>query len=207
MSTYRLPMFPLGSVLFPTMVLPLHIFEPRYRALVADCLAGEREFGVCLIERGFEVGGDDERTAVGTVAQIVDAQEYPDGRWALAAVGTRRIRVVSWLPDDPYPIAEVEDWIDEPPAESLAGERNALVEDLRRLLLKQAELGEPAPAVDTEIDADPTLTSYQVATLSPLGPFDRQQVLSVASTAERIALLRSLLGDAGEVLEARLRMR
>ena len=52
-------MFPLGSVLFPTMVLPLHIFEERYRALVTDCLAGEQEFGVCLIERGFEVGGGD----------------------------------------------------------------------------------------------------------------------------------------------------
>ena len=76
-----LPMFPLGSVLFPTMVLPLHIFEERYRALVADCLAGEQEFGVCLIERGFEVGGGDERTAVGTVAQIIDAKQFDDGRF------------------------------------------------------------------------------------------------------------------------------
>lgn len=201
-----LPMFPLGSVLFPTMVLPLHVFEPRYRALVADCLAGDQEFGVCLIERGFEVGGGDERTAVGTVAQIVDAQRFDDGRWALAAVGTRRFKVVDWLPDDPYPRALVEDWIDEPLTEDLSADRNALVESLRRVLMSQADLGEPAPPVDVEIDADPTLACYQVATLSPLGPFDRHQVLATATTPERIALLRTLLGETLEVLEARRRL-
>ena len=199
-------MFPLGSVLFPTMVLPLHIFEERYRALVTDCLAGEQEFGVCLIERGFEVGGGDERTAVGTVAQIVDAQQFDDGRWAIAAVGTRRFKVVEWLDDDPYPRAMVEDWIDLPLDDDLSTERNEVVEALRRVLAKMAELGEPAPPVDTEIDADPTLASYQVATLSPLGPFDRQQVLATPETAERIALLRGLLGDSLEVLEARQRL-
>src|SRR5439155_458702 len=63
-----LPMFPLGTVLFPFVVLPLHVFEPRYRALTRDCLAGSGEFGVVLIERGLEVGGGDERFPVGTVA-------------------------------------------------------------------------------------------------------------------------------------------
>ena len=205
-SPQPLPMFPLGSVLFPTMVLPLHVFEERYRALVADCLGGEKEFGVCLIERGFEVGGGDERTAVGTVAQIVDAQRFDDGRWAIAAVGTRRFKVIDWLPDDPYPRAIVEDWIDEQPTDDLRAERNDLVEALRRVLVNMSELGEPAPPVDTEIDADPTLASYQVATLSPLGPFDRQQVLATPTTGDRIALLLSMLGDTNEVLEARLRL-
>lgn len=201
-----LPMFPLGSVLFPTMVLPLHIFEDRYRALVTDCLAGEQEFGVCLIERGFEVGGGEERTAVGTVAQIVDAQQFDDGRWAIAAVGTRRFKVVDWLPDDPYPRALVEDWIDEPLTGDLGTERNEVVEALRRVLAKMAELGDPAPPVDTDIDADPTLASYQVATLSPLGPFDRQRILSTPTTGERIDRLRALLSDELEVLEARQRL-
>ena len=201
-----LPMFPLGSVLFPTMVLPLHIFEERYRALVADCLAGEQEFGVCLIERGFEVGGGDERTAVGTVAQIIDAKQFDDGRWAIAAVGTRRFKVVEWLPDDPYPRAVVEDWIDEPLTDDLSSERNEVVEALRRVLTKLADLGQPAPPVDTEIDADPTLASYQVATLSPLGAYDRQQVLATPQTAERIERLQRLLADELEVLEARQRL-
>ena len=201
-----LPMFPLGSVLFPTMVLPLHIFEERYRALVADCLAGEQEFGVCLIERGFEVGGGDERTAVGTVAQIIDAKQFDDGRWAIAAVGTRRFKVVEWLPDEPYPRALVEDWIDEPLTSDLSAERNEVVEALRRVLTKMVELGQPAPPVDTEIDADPTLASYQVATLSPLGAYDRQQVLATPATPERIERLRRLLGEELEVPEARQRL-
>ena len=116
----ELPMFPLGGVLFPSMVLPLHVFEPRYRALVRDCLDGDGEFGVVLIERGSEVGGDDVRTDVGTMAHILQAEELDDGRWVVAAVGTRRLRVRSWLPDDPYPRAAVDDWPDAPPASDLS---------------------------------------------------------------------------------------
>ena len=106
----ELPMFPLGSVLFPSLVAA----AARVRAALprpgrTHCsTASSREFGVVLIERGSEVGGGDVRTDVGTVARIVEAAELPDGRWALAAVGVRRIRVVEWLPDDPYPRAEVE---------------------------------------------------------------------------------------------------
>src|SRR3954447_12098654 len=102
-----LPMFPLGSVLLPSVFLPLHVFEPRYRALTEHCLAGEREFGVVLIERGSEVGGGDVRSPVGTVARILEAVQFDDGRWALGVVGTRRVRVTAWLDDDPYPRAEV----------------------------------------------------------------------------------------------------
>ena len=108
-----MPMFPLGAVLFPGGVLPLHVFEPRYRRLVQDLLDGEPEFGVTLIEKGSEVGGGDQRSAVGTVARLVRVAEMPDGRYAIVSVGVRRIRVVRWLEDDPYPRAEVEDWPDD----------------------------------------------------------------------------------------------
>jgi len=96
------PMFPLGTVLVPGMVLPLHVFEPRYRQMVDDCMAADRTFGVVLIERGSEVGGGDVRTDIGTRAGIVRAEQQPDGRWGLIAVGLRRIRVDRWLPDAPY---------------------------------------------------------------------------------------------------------
>src|SRR5215204_4326060 len=97
-----LPMFPLGSVLLPGAVLPLHVFEDRYRELVRDCLAApEHEFGVTMIERGSEVGGGDQRSNVGTVARMAQVAELADGRYALVCIGTRRIRVVAWLPDDP----------------------------------------------------------------------------------------------------------
>ena len=117
-----LPMFPLGTVLFPHAALPLHIFEERYRALVETCLRGDGRFGVVLIERGYEVGGGDARFGVGTIARIVEAARTPDGRYLLATVGTDRFRIKKWLDDDPFPRAEI-DVIDEPkrvPADAAA---------------------------------------------------------------------------------------
>ncbi len=96
-----MPMFPLGTVLFPHAALPLHLFEDRYRELAETCLRGDGRFGVVLIERGFEVGGGDQRFAVGTVARIVEAARTPDGRYLLATVGTERFRVKNALDDDP----------------------------------------------------------------------------------------------------------
>src|SRR5829696_8282280 len=117
-----MPMFPLGTVLLPSVALPLHVFEARYRALVHDCLEGENRFGVVLIERGSEVGGGDVRSNVGTVAQIVEAARFDDGRYALVAVGRERIRVARWLDDQPYPRADVEVWDDATPEADLARE-------------------------------------------------------------------------------------
>jgi hypothetical protein len=106
-------MFPLGTVLFPYAVLPLRVFEPRYRVMTRRCLDGDREFGVVLIERGSEVGGGDVRFGVGTIARIVQVAETPDGGYALATVGLRRFRVIRWLTDDPFPQAEI-DLFEEP---------------------------------------------------------------------------------------------
>ena len=83
----RLPMFPLSAVLFPHASMPLHVFEPRYRVLMRDCLAGDARFGIVLIERGSEVGGGDERSALGTRGVITEAAELPDGRWVLEVRG------------------------------------------------------------------------------------------------------------------------
>ncbi|MEL6986015.1 MAG: LON peptidase substrate-binding domain-containing protein, partial [Actinomycetota bacterium] len=78
-----MPQFPLRSVLFPSMVLPLHVFEPRYRTMVHDLLEGDGRFGVVMIDRGSDTGGQDQRSSFGTVARIVESEEYPDGRWGL----------------------------------------------------------------------------------------------------------------------------
>ena len=109
-----LPMFPLGTVLFPYGLLPLHVFEPRYRVMIRHVMDGDHEFGVVLIERGSEVGGGDVRFDTGTIARVVQAAELPDGGYALATVGMSRVRVTRWLPDDPYPHAEVVALADEP---------------------------------------------------------------------------------------------
>jgi len=200
----ELPMFPLGTVLFPSMFLPLHVFEPRYRELTRRCLDGDREFGVVLIARGSEVGGDDVRTDVGTVARILEAEELPDGRWVIGAVGTRRVRVRAWLPDAPYPLAEVDDWDDEGASDHLAGALGDAVGALRRVLALKAELGEPAVDATIELTDDPVIGSYQVAAVAPFGPLDQQALLAASGPAERLARAQALLDEEELFLRTRL---
>lgn len=199
-------MFPLGTVLLPFAHLPLHIFEPRYRALVKDVLAGDGEFGVVLIERGQEVGGGDVRFGVGTVAKIVQTAELPDGRWLLDAVGTERFRITEWLPDDPYPLAMIEPLDDElADADTEAEARRTAVERLlRQVLALQVELGFPAPSAIRTLDEDPAVAGFEAALLSPIGPMDTQKVLEAPSIADRLAVLETLLTEAREFLSNRI---
>jgi uncharacterized protein len=199
-----MPMFPLGSVLFPSLVLPLHIFEPRYRALVRDVLAGSREFGVCLIERGAEVGGDDVRTDVGTVARVHEATELPDGRWAVVAIGTRRIRVTRWLPDDPYPRAEVEDHPDPAPTAEDDARLAPVVTRLRNALAKAGELGDTRTPATIELADDTVVASHQASALAPIATIDQHALLAAPTVGERLARLDDLLADAVVLLDLRL---
>lgn len=197
-------MFPLGSVLVPTMVLPLHVFEPRYRALMRDVLDGDGEFGVCLIERGHEVGGGDVRTDIGTVAKVHEATELPDGRWAVVAVGDRRLRVTRWLDDDPYPRAEV---VDHPEPPTDAGELDclpAVVALLRNALARSAEAGDQVPPATVALSEDPVTASHQIAALAPIATIDRHALLAADTVGARLARLEVLLGDALELLDLRL---
>jgi Lon protease-like protein len=197
-SPVVMPMFPLGTVLFPHALLPLHVFEPRYRLMTQRVLRGEREFGVVLIERGSEVGGGDTRFDVGTVAQVVRAQELPDGGYALATVGMRRIRVTRWLDDDPFPQAEVVDLAETSSADDAAQRARALgalatVSELhRRIDPRLPEL----PAIDEA----PAQASYEIAALAPIGPLDAQRVLEAANPRTRLALLADLLDDHARML-------
>ncbi len=189
-------MFPLGSVLFPGAVLPLHVFEPRYRQLVQDCLAGEAEFGVVLIERGSEVGGGDIRAMVGAVARMVEVTETPDGRYGVVAVGVRRVRVNTWLPEEIYPQADVDEWPDDDPLDAYEDRLAEVVGQLRRVLALRAELGEPVAAATSELADDPVLASYHAAALAPLGPADQYELLVAPGPDSRLQLLREMLDDA-----------
>ena len=198
----ELPMFPLGTVLFPYAVLPLHVFEPRYRLMTKRVLEGDQEFGVVLIERGSEVGGGDVRFHTGTLARVVRAQEMPDGRYALTTAGIRRLRVTQWLPDDPYPRAEVEpipelNGADAPGARARMVEAFVGVVELARRI--DARVAEP-PA----FDVDPARAAYEAAALAPMGPLDAQRVLEADDTTTRLAVLAELLDDQAEQLRARL---
>lgn len=200
-----LAMFPLQSVLVPGSLLSLHVFEDRYKALVDRCLAADEDFGVVLISRGSEVGGEDQRTSVGTRAAIVRAEQVPDGRWALVAVGTERIRVDAWLPDDPHPIAEVAAWPDPEPVEDQTHHLLATGDHLARVLALHRKLGDPGPAPVAEVGpGSASLASHRLAALAPVGPLDRQRLLAAPDVPARLDLLDDLLADDEAVCRARL---
>lgn len=207
----RFPMFPLGNVALPGELVPLTVFEPRYRRLVLDCLAAESPaFGTALIERGHEVGGGDQRASIGTAAVIRTVAPLGQGRFNLVAAGVRRITVLEWLADDPYPRADVEDWPDA--AVEPGDERAAVAASVAELagrvpavvtLAARVAAAAPARPRPLELSEDLTVASYQLAAAVPLGPADRFRVLQAPSIAARLAILRHAFDD----VEAGLRFR
>lgn len=201
---FELPMFPLGSVLVPSAFLSLHVFEPRYRALARHCMDGDRRMGVVLIERGSEVGGGDVRFDVATRATIADAVELDDGRWVMVLVGEDRVRVRRWLPDDPYPRAEVALCEDRSPGPSASARRDELENLLRRVVAHKVELGEAPTGMTVDLSFDPAVATWQAVGHAPLGPLDAQRVLGTDGADERLDLVLSLLEDEAAVLAQRL---
>ena len=185
-------MFPLGSVLFPTAPLPLHIFEPRCQELLNQSLEDDRTFGVVLISRGSEVGGGDQRESFGTLARIEEHQRFDDGRAAVLAKGQSRIEVVEWLTDDPFPRAMVRH-IAEPAATSDDNELfTQALASLQAMLATAEELGrlEQRPSIDWPDDIE--TATWQMAAITPVGALDRQRVLATISVSDRLGLLRQL---------------
>jgi Lon protease-like protein len=186
-------MFPLGTVLFPGGALPLHVFEPRYRKMLTDCLSTERRFGVVLIARGSEVGGGDQRVDVGTEACIDEVSELPDGRFVLVATGSNRVTVDSWLPDQPYPQAIVRprtttgSRVDE----GVLGDAVVAVRQAWALL---SELGQAA-VIDPSTLESPEEPVWRLCDTAPLGPLDRQRLLEVDDDADRLAVLLRLVAE------------
>ncbi|MEL7158132.1 MAG: LON peptidase substrate-binding domain-containing protein [Actinomycetota bacterium] len=198
-----MPQFPLGTVLFPTMVLPLHVFEPRYRTMVAEVLDGDGTFGVVLIERGADTGGGDHRTDFGTTARVLEAEQFSDGRWALITMGVERFRVHEWLPDDPYPQAEVELWPDTDDGADLHGLFQSVSAKFRRCLALAAESGLDVGPLPPQVD-DVGLGCMQMSALAPVTSLDKQRLLGAPGPSERLQLLDVMIDDSVELIEARL---
>jgi uncharacterized protein len=204
--TARLPLFPLGTVLFPGLVLPLQVFEPRYRTLVQELMAQPadraREFGVVAIRRGWEVqhggpgglamGGSPTLHDVGCTAEIRQITELPDGRYELVTVGRRRFRVEDLRSDEaPYLVADVE-WLDEGAGDAeFASELAAAVLQLFQRYL--ALMRRHAPEVGEQLPDRPDVLSYLVAASAALSLDDRQRLLAAADTVRRLHAERSLL--------------
>lgn len=188
-------MFPVGSVLFPGAVLPLQVFEPRYRALVADVAEGDGRFGVVLINRGSDVGGGDERTNTGSIADLVRNGEAEDGRILIVAVGRERIRVSDWLEDDPYPRAIVEPFPEGGIGDGISAAIKKTAAARRKLLALAIEMGAYGQNLDLDLPADPEAAVWSLCEAAPIGSFDRQRLLETADAAERLHLLDQMMSD------------
>jgi uncharacterized protein len=191
-------MFPLSAVLFPHATMALHVFEPRYRELLRECLAGDARFGIVLIERGSEVGGGDERSTLGTRGVITQAAELPDGRWVLEVQGESRIAVEEWLPDDPYPVALVRDATPPPPAGDagpLVGAAGQRVRRARALLAEQGGAPPLAPDLALNGGGDADRAAWQLCAVAPLNAYDAQRLLAADGAPERLRLLAELMEE------------
>jgi Lon protease-like protein len=188
-------MFPLQSALLPGETLPLNIFEPRYARLVQDCIAmPDPAFGVVLISQGLEIGGGDVRSEIGALAHISEYADLGVGQYQLLASVGERIRVVEWLPDDPYPRAIVQAWPDEPGPPVTAERIGEVVDGIlglfgRIIAARGGRLRSDALAVDADIADDPSRHIYALAARVPMGQADRYAVLAAPTLAARVDAL------------------
>lgn len=184
-----LPLFPLNTVLFPRMPLPLHIFEPRYQEMIARCIHERIGFGVLLIKEGEEVGGPAETFTVGTVARIVDVQAAEEGRLNLITMGVVRFRLLTTRDEHPYLSGDIERWEDE------MGDLKALPrltrETHRAYINYLAEIGELMDKDDPPSQAvapmDPQVLSYTIAANLQIPNPEKQALLEVETVQERLA--------------------
>ena len=195
--TVEIPMFPLGSVLFPHMPVQLRVFEERYLVMLSEILAEEpSQFGIVLIERGQEVGGGEQRFTVGTLATILQL-EGAEGFVALVAEGGDRFEITEWLDEAPYPRASVRalralEWDDD--LEPLRERTEKLV---RRSLAIASEFGDQQWAADVALSDDPLESAWQLAGIAPLAEIDQLNLL-------RSDTLKQLLDSTIEFTEAAL---
>ena len=199
-----LPLFPLNTPLVPGLVLPLHVFEPRYREMVEELLArpdeDDREFGIVAVRDGRDVALDGLPALypVGTATVLREAERLDDGRFDIVTTGSRRFRLLAIDDSQPLLRADVEYLEDvSDPADALLAEQVT-----RRFRLYRGALSGQVPdAVDWDdpdddagLPEDPTVLSYLVTAAMLLPTEERQGLLAAPTTGDRLALARSLLG-------------
>ena len=196
-TTTTLPLFPLSLVLFPGMMLPLHIFEERYKRMINNCLREARDFGVVLAGATTGVPGRCLTYPVGTTAHISGATRFPDGCLNLITVGQRRFRIHALDWDLDYCVAEVE-WLADTDGDADALRRQAERHwgAFRRQIVGMTD-GEIA---DDGIPADPTEASYALAASLPINTVEKQRLLEATDTTARLREINRLIGREHGVL-------
>jgi len=192
-----LPLFPLGAVLYPGMLMPLHIFEDRYRQLVGDLLAGPepREFGVIAIRKGRETGVDGVHSLyeIGCTATLRRVDRLDDGRFDIIIVGARRFRLLRLDETQPYLQGEVEPLATEPVDPAAAEPAVRVVQGaFREYLDALTEWGGATVRLE-ELPDEPSLLSFIVAAAVVIDLPERQALLAESDTLRRLAAERALL--------------
>jgi Lon protease-like protein len=193
MSDYRLPIFPLGVVVFPGTTQPLHIFEPRYRQLLADVLAGDRRFGISYVEAEPEADPTPGVGEVGCRVLVRASAPLAGGRSNVLTVGEERYVLRAYLETDkPYLVAEVESFDDSAGPEVGVGELAERVRDQYVRVADAVTCLADAARAPVQLSADAKELSFQVAAGLPVDGATKQRLLVVASTRERLALLHRI---------------
>ena len=192
-----LPLFPLGAVLYPGMLLPLHIFEERYRQLVRDLLDGPepRRFGVIAICKGRETGveGVQSLYEIGCTATLRRVEEHEDGRFDLVTVGTQRFRLLALDQTLPYLQGEIEMLAEEVVDQAAAAPAVRAVQvAFRGYLDALTEWGGATVRVE-HLPAEPVLLSFLVAAAVVIDLPERQALLDEPDTLRRLAAERAML--------------
>lgn len=186
----------------PAMPLSLRIFEERYLKLLGDLVGQENpEFGVVLIERGQEIGGGEKRLGIGTLASVTDIGTL-DEFYGIESIGSQRFRVNAWLPDDPYPIADIDLIPDLIWDDSLTMAKNQLETKVRNLLSFASEFGDLQYGSDTEFSEDPMQACWQLAGVLPVGPLDHLDLLQSLSAADLVLETQALVSTLDQALKA-----
>lgn len=208
----RLPLFPLNSVLFPDALMPLHIFEPRYRELVSRCLAKSEPFGIVLICEGEEVGEAAVPHRVGTLAEIVAHAPLDGGRSLITVKGGRRFEIDHVTRDPaPYLVGEVR-YLDDAPAETDRSLANTVAEAYADYVVgvvaATAGVRREVPVIDELQEGSPCDVSFRVAAGLAVEDDERQTLLETASTHERLVREREILSrEVALLAEMLIRMR
>jgi Lon protease-like protein len=193
----RLPLFPLHTVLFPGLPLPLHIFEERYKQMIAHCLAEDVPFGVVLIERGLEAGGPAVPYRVGTAARITRLERQDGGRMNLVAIGERRFHIEELARDRLYLTGSVT-WLTEGEEEDVCELSARVRESLAVYLAGLFHLLDQEPA-EVELPDEPTRLSYITAAILQVGIGEKQRLLEAETVRSRLETELELIARQSEV--------
>jgi Lon protease-like protein len=181
-----LPLFPLHVVLFPDMPLSLHIFEPRYREMILRCREQKSPFGIVLLESGSETGARTQANAIGTTARISQYEELPDGRMNILVFGETRFQVTQTSEHQPYLSAQVEPFWEEASEVETVQPAAETTGDLFRTYLRALFAMSGRSLSTLQLPQDPEYLSYAVASVLQVPLFEKQALLTMTSTAERL---------------------